>query len=80
MVVKVSDNGVGRAEAARLNKNSTKQGLLLLNEQIALCNQTNKHPIHQKVTDLFDDNGNPAGTCFEMSVPTHYQYEEYNEK
>ena len=80
VVVEVSDNGVGRAEAARLNKNSTKQGLLLLNEQIALCNQTNTHPIRQKVTDLFDDNGNPAGTCFEMSVPTHYQYEEDNEK
>ena len=78
VVVEVEDDGVGRTEAARLNKNSTKQGLLLLNEQIALCNQTNKHPIRQKVTDLFDDNGNPAGTCYEMSVPTHYQYEEAN--
>ena len=78
VVVEVKDDGVGRAEAARLNKNSTKQGLLLLNEQIALCNQTNKHPIRQKVTDLYDDSGKPAGTCFEMSVPTHYQYEEAN--
>ena len=80
VVVEVSDNGVGRAKAARLNKNSTKQGLLLLNEQIALYNQANKHLIRQKVTDLFDDNGNPAGTCFEMSVPIHYQYEDDNEK
>ncbi len=80
VVVEVADNGVGRAEAARLNTNSTKQGLLLLNEQIALCNQTNKRPIRQKVTDLYDANGKPAGTCYSMSVPIHYMYEEANYK
>ena len=78
VVVEVTDNGVGRAEAARLNTNSTKQGLLLLNEQIALCNQTNKRPIRQKVTDLYDANGHPAGTSFAMSVPINYKYEEAN--
>ncbi len=76
VVVEVRDDGVGRAEAARLNTNSTKQGLLLLGEQIALSNKTNRHPICQKVTDLYDADGHPAGTCYEMSVPIHYQYEE----
>ena len=80
VVVEVKDNGVGRAEAARLNRNSTKQGLLLLNEQIDLCNQTNSRPIRQKVTDLYDADGRPAGTSFEMVVPMHYQFEEENEK
>ncbi len=80
VVVEVKDNGVGRAEAARLNRNSTKQGLLLLNEQIDLCNQTNRRPIRQKVTDLYDADGRPAGTSFEMTVPMHYQFEEENEK
>ena len=80
VVVEVKDNGVGRAEAARLNRNSTKQGLLLLNEQIDLCNQTNRRPIRQKVTDLYDADGRPAGTSFEMVVPMHYQFEEENEK
>ena len=79
VVVEVKDNGVGRAEAARLNRNSTKQGLLLLNEQIDLCNQTNRRPIRQKVTDLYDADGRPAGTSFEMNVPMHYQFEEENE-
>ena len=78
VVVEVRDDGVGRSEAARLNRNSTKQGLLLLNEQIALCNQTNVRPIRQKVTDLYDADGHPSGTSFEMSVPIHYQYEEEN--
>ena len=76
VVVEVIDNGVGRAEAARLNRYSTKQGLLLLNEQIALCNQTNKNLIRQRVTDLYDANGRPAGTCYAMSVPIHYHFEE----
>ena len=78
VVVEVRDDGVGRSEAARLNRNSTKQGLLLLNEQIALCNQTNVRPIRQKVTDLYDADGHPSGTSFEMIVPIHYQYEEEN--
>ena len=76
VVVEVIDNGVGRAEAARLNRYSTKQGLLLLNEQIALCNQTNKNLIRQRVNDLYDANGRPAGTCYAMSVPIHYHFEE----
>ena len=79
VVVEVRDDGVGRAEAARLNRNSTKQGLLLLNEQIALCNQTNIRPIRQRVTDLYDADGNPSGTSFEMSVPLHYQFENYQQ-
>lgn len=75
VVVSVQDNGVGRTQAALLNKNSTKQGLRILLEQIALYNQSNKRHIRQKVTDLFDSEGNPAGTCFEMSVPVDFQYE-----
>lgn len=78
VIVEVRDDGVGRAAAARLNRSSTKQGLLLLNEQIALYNQTNKRPIRQKVTDLYDADGKPSGTIFEMSVPRHYQFEEKN--
>ena len=76
VVVEVIDDGVGRTAAARLNKSSTKQGLLLLNEQIDLYNQTNSRPIRHKVTDLYDADGNPSGTNFEMSVPLHYQFEE----
>ena len=78
IVVEVRDDGVGRAEAARLNRNSTKQGLLLLNEQIALYNQTNKRSIRQEVIDLHDADGRPTGTSFEMIVPIHYQYEGVN--
>ena len=76
VIVEVTDDGVGRDAAAKLNRTSTKQGLLLLNEQIALYNQTNNRKIRQQVTDLYDAGGNPSGTCFKMSVPLHYQFEE----
>lgn len=73
--VQVKDNGVGRAEAARLNANSTKMGLKILMEQISLYNQSNPYHISQSVVDLYDDQAKPAGTCYEMTIPVDYQYE-----
>lgn len=74
VLVTVQDDGVGRTEAARSGGYSTKQGLKILEQQIALCNQSNKHKIVQQVTDLTDSEGHPAGTCFSIWVPGDYQY------
>ena len=76
VVILVKDNGVGRAKAATLNQNSTKQGLKILMQQIEIYNQTNRHPITQSVRDLYDDKGEPAGTCFRMCIPDDYEFEE----
>lgn len=75
VVIQVVDNGVGRAAAASMNQDSTKQGLRILQEQIDLYNQTNDQPIRQRVTDLYDGEGHPAGTSFEMTIPDGYKYE-----
>ena len=74
VLVSVRDDGVGRAEAARSGGYSTGQGLGILGQQIDLYNRTNKHKIVQKVTDLTDEGGRPAGTCFETWVPLDYQF------
>lgn len=74
VLVSVSDNGVGRAEAARSGGYSTGQGLKILSQQIDLYNQTNRHAITQHVTDLTDGEGRPAGTRFETWVPVDYQF------
>ena len=75
VLVAVKDDGVGRTEAAALSgNNSTKQGLKILKQQIELYNQTNNHKIKQNVIDLTDADGRPAGTCFEIWVPTDYKY------
>ncbi len=72
--VAVSDDGVGRAEAARSGGYSTKQGLKILRQQIELYNRTNSHRIVQQVTDLTDADGRPAGTRFETWVPADFRY------
>lgn len=78
--VAVRDDGVGRAEAARSGISSTGQGLKILRQQIDLYNLANSHPIVQTVTDLTDDEGRPAGTCFETWVPTDYQFGSFDLK
>ena len=74
VLVSVSDDGVGRVEAAYAGGLSTKQGLKILGQQIELYNRTNKHHIEQHVTDLTDSEGRPAGTCFETWVPVDFRY------
>lgn len=74
VLVSVSDDGVGRSEAAHLVSTSTKQGLKIISQQIELYNRTNKHHIQQHVTDLIDSEGHPAGTCFETWVPVDFKY------
>jgi len=74
VLVGVKDDGIGRAEAARSGGYSTGQGLKILRQQIELYNQSNAHKIEQKVTDLSDADGRPAGTCFETWVPLDYTY------
>lgn len=75
VVVKVSDDGIGRAAAAALHTDSTKKGLSILMDQVELHNQTNTLPIRQHVTDLTDAEGHPAGTCYEMEIPVGYKYD-----
>lgn len=74
VLVSVSDDGVGRIEAAHASGPSTKQGLKILSQQIDLYNRTNKHHIQQHVTDITDGQGHPAGTCFETWVPVNFKY------
>jgi len=74
VLVSVSDDGIGRSEAAHAGGPSTKQGLKILCQQIDLYNRTNRHHIQQQVTDLTDGEGHPAGTCFTIWIPSDYKY------
>lgn len=74
VLVSVQDDGVGRTEAARSGGYSTGQGLKILGQQIELYNQANRLHIAQRVTDLTDADGHPAGTCFETWIPLDYNY------
>lgn len=71
--VVVTDDGIGRAAAASLHKKSSKMGLSILMEQIALHNQMNKYAIQQHVEDI-NTNG-LTGTRYVMEIPTEYKYD-----
>ncbi len=75
VVVTVSDDGIGRAAAAQLNTNSTKKGLTILIEQLELHNQANTRHIVQRIEDLYQPDGTPAGTRCIIEVPEGYKYE-----
>lgn len=74
--ISVEDDGVGRAVSEEKNRqqNRVGQGLSILSRQIALYNQQNSEKIEEKVVDLRDEQGNAAGTRFELYVPYQYEY------
>ena len=74
VLVAVSDDGVGRSEAAQSRGFSTKQGLKILQQQIEFYNRDTLHKIQQHVTDLTDTQGLPAGTRFEIWIPADFKY------
>jgi len=68
----ISDNGVGRVKAAaykKLNRSSQNSfGLQISEDRISLFNQHQNQSI--KITDLYDDQQEPAGTKVEVWLTT----------
>ncbi len=62
LTIKVTDNGVGRMEAARKNRLSTQMGLEMMQDYYALFHKQYKDAITQEVSDLYDADGNALGT------------------
>jgi len=74
VLLSVEDDGIGREECRRRDPDREGHGLRILTRQIELYNQQNAEKIVQTVIDLKDDEGNAAGTRFEMFVPSEYKY------
>jgi two-component sensor histidine kinase len=64
----IEDNGVGREKSSG-RSTSTGKGLKLTGEFYDILNQLNKQAIIHTLTDLYDENGAPAGTRVEVWVP-----------
>ncbi len=66
VVCEIKDNGIGRAAAAKLKEKSSQlhqsKGIHLLKERITLHNLINEQLSSLETTDLYDANGQPAGT------------------
>lgn len=71
LLFQVEDNGVGRAEAARIEQRTMQThksvGMMLTEERLAIINQ--KHNVTVYIEDLFQE-GTPAGTRVNIFVRT----------
>lgn len=64
----IEDNGIGRKKSQDLNMDSSKIGLKALDQIIQVNNKNHKNNLSQKIIDLYDKQGNAAGTRIEISV------------
>ncbi len=69
----IEDNGIGRAEAAKMKHESTGKGNQIIAEYVSLFNKYNKDKITYKIQDLYD-NRKPAGTRVIINIPENYDY------
>lgn len=71
----IRDNGVGRKRAKEIGEESTGKGLKTLQEFYTLFNQFNEHQMKHVIEDLYDGNGNAAGTKVRIDIPLDYRYD-----
>jgi hypothetical protein len=74
VIVVVEDDGIGREAAKDYNKHSTKNGLKIMQQQIAIFNEKNKAKISFTFEDLKDEAGAAAGTRAILFVPYGFNY------
>jgi ligand-binding sensor domain-containing protein len=73
VVCTIQDDGVGRAEAQRIQERSGKEyssrGFQITRQRIELLNTLYGEKFSIKFIDLFDDMGNASGTLVSISIP-----------
>lgn len=69
IIMAVEDDGIGRTAAKKKNTAGTGEGLSIIDQQINFFNRYNKKKSRLRITDLYDDEGSPAGTRFEFHMP-----------
>jgi hypothetical protein len=70
----VQDNGIGRQQAKINGSTSTGVGLSILNQYYQVLNRDNTHPITEEFIDLFDEQGNVAGTRVVVCIPEGFVF------
>ncbi len=72
LIIEISDNGIGRKKSKELKTQGTGFGLKIMENYIALFNETNRSKIRQRIIDI--DNGINTGTTVEITIPIDYTY------
>jgi len=66
--ITVTDNGVGRQRAREAGETSTGKGNKMVQEFLALYQKITGQQVSYEVHDLYDEQGQPAGTRVEMLI------------
>lgn len=70
LLLVIEDNGIGRLKSSG-SSHSTGKGLMLTEEFYQILKELDKNPVSMKITDLYHNNGEPAGTRVEVRMPMH---------
>ena len=62
IIITITDNGIGRKQSHALKTTGTGKGLSIVANIVEGYNKLNKRDISFEVKDLFDEDGNSAGT------------------
>ncbi len=73
--IEITDNGIGREKAAEISKDDTHLGLRITEQFYTLINKYNRNKISREIIDLYDKNGDPAGTSVIIRIPRGIRYE-----
>jgi sensor histidine kinase YesM len=66
--IAVTDNGVGRQRAHEAGEVSTGKGNQMVREFLALYQKITGRQVSYEVHDLYDETGQPAGTCVNIFI------------
>ena len=76
LLIKITDNGIGREQAARIaSKSATKHksmGLLITADRIAMIQSDNGNESAVIINDLVHADGSAAGTEVQIKIPVKY--------
>jgi two-component sensor histidine kinase len=70
-VLSVEDDGVGRKVAQPLSTKGTKEGLKIVQQQLDIFNKEKAQKSYFQMIDLFDVEGQAAGTQVELRIKAH---------
>ena len=72
VVITVEDNGIGREKAKEKQTEGTKEGLIIVQQQLEIFNLNHPKEAFLDIEDLFDTYGLPSGTRFELNIPLFF--------
>lgn len=72
IVIVVEDNGIGRKEAAKLQRNHTGRGNSILKNYMEVYNRIHKLKFSFSIADLYTEEGKARGTKVSLWIPKDY--------